>query len=489
MKYPKAGDPNPTVRLGILSIREERIQWADLEDYPPEDRLIVDVSWKPDSSQVVIQIQNRLQNQLDLILTDVDSGRLRRVLKETSEAWVNLLEPPYWLQDDSFLWLSERTGFRHLYHYSFGGKLLRAVTSGEWEVRDLEAIDEEQGCVYFSGTRDSHLENHLYRVGLDGRRLSRITELGNDHSVLFSPTFTHYIDTWSNVSTPPQVGVFDRRGSLVQNVVSDQGEVLEDYSLGETEFVGIQARDGFELSAFMITPPDFETGRKYPVLCHTYSGPHSHRMTSQKVRNTWGGIRYLWHQLLAQKGYMILVFDSRTASGKGVVSAWPVYRNLGAVELRDLEDILAWLSSKPFVDASRIGLWGWSYGGFLTAYALTHSEGLRLGIVGAPVTDWRLYDSIYTERYMGLPSENEDGYRESSVLEAAGDLKGKLLLIHGAMDENVHIQNTYQFADRLQRVGKQFDLMVYPHSRHSLSNSRQLEHMRRMMTGFILENL
>ena len=489
MKYPKAGDPNPTVRLGIVSIADGRTRWADLRKYQSEDFLIVSVSWKPDASTVVVQVQNRQQNWLDLNLVDVATGQTATVLRETSEAWVSVLDDPYWLQDGSFLWQSERTGFRHLYHYSSDGDLLGAITSGDWEVRDLEAVDESKGLVYFSGTRDTHLETHLYRVGLDGKGLVRITKEDGDHKVSFSPACTHYIDTWSDVSTPPQVGLFDDQGSFVRAIAENPVKVLEEYALGNTQFVQVQGRDGFELNALMIRPPDFDPRNKYPVLCHTYNGPYSHQITSQRVRNKWGGTGYLWHQLLAQEGYVIWICDSRTASGKGVSSAWPAYRNLGRVELRDLEDMLAWLKSKPFVDQSRIGLWGWSYGGFMTVYALTHSESFKLGIAGAPVTDWSLYDSVYTERYMDLPAENQQGYRDSSAMNSATALNGKLLLIHGAMDDNVHVQNTYKLADRLQRAGKEFELMIYPRSRHSITEPRRLKHMKLMMTRFILENL
>ena len=488
MKYPKAGDPNPTVRLGIVSVDEGRISWAHLQRYQTEDFLIVGVRWKPDSSKVAVQIQNREQTWLDLNWVYLN-GKTERVLRETSEAWVDVLADPFWLEDGSFLWQSERSGFRHLYHYSSDGHLKNALTSGAWEVRRLEAVDESEGLLYFSGTRDTVLETHLYQSRMDGKALSRITKEDGDHKVLFSPSCSYFVDTWSDVSNPPQLRLVDRRGVLVRVLAERKAEVLRDYRLGTAQFIRVAARDGFGLNALMIKPPGFEPDKKYPVLCHTYNGPHSHQINSQKVRNRWGGTGYLWHQLLAQKGYIIWICDSRTASGKGLSSAWPAYRNLGEVELRDMEDMVDWLQSQPFVDDSRIGLWGWSYGGFMTIYALTHSESFRMGIAGAPVTDWTLYDSVYTERYMGLPADNREGYRKSSTIESAVGLKGRLLVIHGAMDENVHVQNTYKLADRLQRAGKQFELMIYPQSRHSIQSPRRLKHLKDLMTQFILANL
>jgi dipeptidyl-peptidase-4 len=238
------------------------------------------------------------------------------------------------------------------------------------------------------------------------------------------------------------------------------------------------------MEAMMIKPPDFDPTKKYPVLEFTYSGPHA-----PQVRNGWGSTTYMWHQLMAQQGYIIWICDNRTGSGKGAESEWPVYENFGELELRDLEDGLKWLKSQPYVDGERIGIWGWSYGGYMTSYALTHSQSFKVGIAGGTVADWRDYDSIYTERYMRTPQNNPFGYKKSSPVTAAEDLHGKLLLIHGAIDDNVHIQNTVQFVYELQKAGKQFQLMVYPKSRHGVTDPLLVKHMRQMMTDFIVANL
>ena len=246
----------------------------------------------------------------------------------------------------------------------------------------------------------------------------------------------------------------------------------------------VKTRDGFEMEALMINPPDFDPSKKYPVLQYTSAGPHA-----PQVRNSWGGNRSMWHQMLAQKGYLIWICDNRTASGKGEISTWPVYKQMGVLELRDIEDGVNYLKSLPFVDADRIGIWGWSYGGFMTSYALTHSKIFKAGIAGGSVTDWHLYDSIYTERFMQTPKNNPNGYEQTSVVKAAKDLHGRLLLIHGVMDDNVHQQNTIQFVNALQKHGKQFDLMLYPTQRHGVVDPNQQYHMYSMITDFILRNL
>ncbi|HEX8457138.1 MAG TPA: S9 family peptidase [Pyrinomonadaceae bacterium] len=483
--YPKAGDPNPVVKLGIVNAAGGTTRWVDAGKYMPEDLLITRVGWTPDSRRVVFSAQDREQKYLDLNLANASDGKTTTLFHETTKAWVEAKDNnPRFLKDGSFLWLSERSGWQHLYHYGADGKLIRQVTDGKWEIRNVEGVDEAKGFVYFTGTEHSHIAPNLYRIKLDGTGMTRITEGEGSHRVDFNPTFTHYVHYWSDINTPQQVRLFDANGKLVRVLAENKVPVLSQYKLGKAELLQVKTRDGFTMEAMMIRPPDFDPSKKYPVMSFTYSGPQA-----PQVRNAWGGSAYLWHQMLAQKGYIVWVCDNRTASNKGVESAWPVYRNFGELELRDLEDGLSWLKSQPYVDGSRIGLWGWSYGGFMTSYALTHSQSFKIGIAGGTVADWRDYDSIYTERYMGTPQNNAEGYRKSSPIHAAKDLHGKLLLIHGTMDDNVHVQNTIQFAYELQKAGKPFQLMLYPKSRHGVTDPLLVKHMRQMMTDFILTNL
>jgi dipeptidyl-peptidase-4 len=484
--YPKAGDPNPIVRLGIISSTGGSTQWVDTAKYEGVEPLIVRVGWTPDGKKAVYEIQNREQTWLDLNLADPSNGKSETLLRESSKAWIDVdsIEEPFWLKDGSFLIFSERTGWRHLYHYSSDGKLIRQVTNGKWEARTLHGVDEANGFVYFSGTEHSHIANNAYRIKLDGTGLTRLTQTEGGHSANFNPTFTLFIDSWSDINTPPQVRLLKSDGSLARVIEENKVETLKQYKLGKPEFLQVKTRDGFVMEAIMIKPPDFDPSKKYPVMSYTYGGPHA-----PQVRNSWGAQTYMWHQLLAQKGYIIWICDNRSASGKGAESAWPAHRNLGELELRDLEDGLSWLKSQSYVDGSRIGLWGWSYGGFMTTYALTHSSSFKIGIAGGSVTDWRLYDTIYTERLMGTPQNNPEGYKKSAPLAAAKDLNGKLLLVHGMIDDNVHMQNTIQFAYELQKAGKPFQLMLYPKSRHGVSDPLLVKHMRATMTDFILANL
>jgi dipeptidyl-peptidase-4 len=482
--YPKAGDPNPIVKLGVVSAAGGDIRWVDTYKYQPADLLISRVAWTPDSKTVVYQAQNREQTFLDVNFAGARDGKSTNVIHEISKAWVAINENPIWLKDGTFIWASERNGWEHLYQYSTDGKLLRQITDGKWEIRSIEGVDEANGYIYFTAMKDNPIAPNGYRVKLDGTGLTRLTTTEGSHRVDLSPAHNYFVDVWSDLNTPSQVRLYDASGKLVRVISENKVDALKQYKLGDAELLQVKTRDGFVMEAMMIKPPDFNPNKKYPVMSFTYSGPHA-----PQVRNAWGSQAYMFHQLLAQKDYIIWVCDNRTASGKGMEATWPVYKNFGELELRDLEDGLTWLKSQSYVDGSRIGIWGWSYGGFMTSYALTHSESFKMGIAGGTVADWRDYDSVYTERYMGTPQNNPEGYKNSSPRNAAKNLHGKLLLIHGAIDDNVHMANTMQFIYELQKAGKQFQLMLYPKSRHGVTDPLLVKHMRQMMLDFIVENL
>ena len=482
--YPKAGDPNPLVELGVAGAVGGPVAWVDTSRYRPSEHLIVRVGWTPDGRQIVFQLQDREQIWLDLNLADATTGAMKTLLRETTPAFVEITDQPYWLDDGTLLWQSERTGYRHIYHYKGDGSLIRQVTEGDWEVRKLHGVDRRHNWIYFTATEHRPIEEHVYRVRLDGTGLERLSQRPGSHAAQFSPDFRHYLDTWSDVQTPKKVFLHTADGGQVRVVDDNPVSALGEYRLGGVEFLQIPTRDGFLMEAMLIKPPDFDPGRKYPVLQYNYGGPHA-----PVVRNAWLGDRFLWHHLLAQRGYVIWMCDNRSASGKGMKPVWETYGRLGEVELRDMEDGLAWLKRQSWVEEDRIGLWGWSYGGFMAAYAMTHSTSYKLAIAGAPVTDWRLYDSIYTERYMRRPQNNTAGYDATSVLKAAANLHGKLLLLHGTTDDNVHFQNTVKLVYALQQAGKEFELMIYADSRHRVRDRAELLHLRRVMTRFILENL
>ena len=481
--YPKAGDPNPVVQLGIVLATGGDTTWVTLDENRADEPLIVSVGWSGDGRQVVYQVQNREQTWLDLNLADV-TGATTHLLREESDAWVNVAGPPTWLADGSFLWRSERSGWMHLYHYGSDGTLRRQITDGAWEVRELHGIDKDTEWIYFSGTERSPIGGDVYRVRLDGSALTRLSEAPGTHRVRFNPGLSRYLDTVSTLSTPSRLQLFAADGTKTRALDENPVAVLADFRLSEPEFLQVSTRDGFVMEALMLKPPDFDPSRRYPVYQHVYGGPHL-----QRVRNRWIGSTYMFWQLLAQRGVIVWVLDNRTASGKGAVSTWPVYQNFGELELQDIEDGVAWLRNQPYVDATRIGIEGWSYGGFMVSYALTHSRSFTAGIAGGSVTDWRDYDTIYTERYMRRPSNNGPGYKKSSPRFRAANLHGALLLIHGAMDENVHVQNTLQFADALQQAGKTFEMMIYPRSRHRLGSPTLERHRHALMLDFTLRHL
>jgi dipeptidyl-peptidase-4 len=407
----------------------------------------------------------------------------KTLLRETTKAWVDVNGQPVWLKDGSFLWLSERTGFKHLYQYSADGKQIRQITNGPWEVRTLHGIDAANEWIYFSGTERSVLGTDVYRVHLDGSGLKRLSEAPGQHNANFNPSLTAYLDTFSDVSTPPSTSLHRGDGTRVRVVDANEAPLMRDLRISKPEFVQVKTRDGFVMEAMIIRPPDFDPSKKYPVYEHTYSGPHA-----QQVRNAWAGSTYLWHQFLAQHGVIVWICDNRSASGKGAESTWTAYKRLGEGELGDLEDGLTWLKSQPYVDGSRVALSGWSYGGFMTSYALTHSKMWSAGLSGGTVTDWRDYDSIYTERVMLMPQNNPEGYRATAPRWAAKDLHGNLLLMHGTIDDNVHMQNTIQFVYELEKANKPYQLQLYPKSRHGVVDPALNAHLRGAMWRFIEEN-
>lgn len=480
--YPKAGDPNPRVALKIVPADGGKIVDVDNARYTGGEFLIVNVTWAPDAKSVTYQVQNREQTWLDLVSATTD-GKSKALFRETTKAWVDPLGEPEWLPDGSFLWQSERTGWRHLYHYKSDGTLIRQVTNGEWEVRDVGGSDGQ--VVYFSGTERSPIGGDTYRINLDGTGLKRLSQAEGTHAATFNPKLTHYVDKWSDFDTPDQIRVHRSDGRELY--VVDANPVSLDYDLPPVEFLQVKTRDGFPMEAVLVKPPDFDPAKKYPVFQLTYAGPHA-----PKVANKWGGQgmqSLLFLQFVAQQGFVSWICDNRTASGKGAVSAWPAYKQLGEVELRDLEDGVSWLKSQPWVDGNRIAIFGWSYGGFMVAYAMTHSKSFAAGISGAPVTDWRNYDSVYTERVMLMPQNNPEGYDKSAPKLAAKNLHGHLLLLHGVADDNVHPQNTMQFAQELQQAGIPFEMMLYPRTRHTVVNKKTTMHIQMSILDFLKRRL
>jgi len=483
-RYPVAGGANPVVRVLVVSVQGGEPRAMDIG--AETDIYIPRVNWLNDSKHIAIQRLNRAQNTLDLLIANAATGKTRTALTESDPSWVNVGDELYFFKDGKrFLWSSERTGYRHLYLYDLEGKLLGQITKGEWEVTSLNAVEESKGVVYFTATEKSPLKRHLYRVGVDGSGFARITKEEGTHDAVLAPSAAAFYDNYSNTAAPPRQDLYRADGSRIAVINENQVTELADYRLSPVEFLTVKSRDGVLLNASIIKPPNFDAQKKYPVLVSTYGGPHA-----QVVRNVWGGSSFLWHELMAQKGYIVFLLDNRGSAGRGHVFETPLHLRLGAQELSDQRDGVQYLKSLPYVDAGRIGIWGWSYGGHMTLHAMFEAgDDFKAGFAGGPVTDWRYYDSIYTERYLGLPQKNEKGYRDSSPVKYAAQLKGKLLIAHGTGDDNVHFANTLTVINELIEAGKYVEVLAFPGRGHGVSDPPARRVLMQRVTQFFLDNL
>ncbi|HEV3384076.1 MAG TPA: DPP IV N-terminal domain-containing protein, partial [Gemmata sp.] len=476
--YPKTGDPNPLVKIGVVPAAGGKAVFLDYGEYPPDGIVISRVGWMPNSKAVFAYVQNRTQTWLDFVVWDTPESKPRKLFRETTKAWVEDLGQPHFLPDGSFLLVSERSGWKHLYHFAADGKSIAPVTSGEWEVHDVLRVDAESKQVYFTAAMTSPTGTDLCRATFGGKT-ELLTEKGKTHSVTLALSGPLFIDRFSDSKTPQQSAVWDADNGVVRKLDTNPVRERDELKFGKTERVRIAMKDGFELEAMITYPPVFDPKKKYPVWIFTYAGPHA-----PTVRDGFGGGRMM-DNTLGTSGIIVFRVDPRSASGKGAQSAWSCYKQLGVQELKDLEEAVGWICQNPWADAARVGISGHSYGGFMAAFALTHSKVFAAGIASAPVTDWKLYDTIYTERYMLTPKENADGFAKSSCVAAAKNLHGRLLIVHGMIDDNVHMQNSVQLVDALQKAGKDFELMFYPESRHGIGsphyNKLQLEFIRRTM--------
>ncbi|WP_165220855.1 DPP IV N-terminal domain-containing protein [Aquisphaera insulae] len=481
-RYPRSGEPNPKVRLGVVDALGGAVRWADLSGYSSDAFLISRVGWWPDGGAYYACIQDRIQTWLDLVKVPAGdpAPKPTRLFRDATKAWIADPEPLSFLGDGSFLWQSERDGWKHLYQYAADGTCRRQVTSGEWEVRSLIETNPRTDWIYFTATKDSPTSLNLYRKTLDGP-IERLTPGAGSHTVSVSPDGNLFVDTWSNLETPSKVRLHSVAGDLVRVVDNDPAHRLKEFRFAPRERIQVKTKDGAVLEGLLTLPPDLDPSKTYPVWFMTYGGPHTPMVT-----DGWLGGR-MWDQALATEGFIVFHADPRSASGKGATSAWKAYRQLGVRELEDIKEAIAWLKQRPYVDGARIGMAGHSYGGYMTSYAMTHSDLFAAGIAGAPVTDWHDYDSIYTERFMGLPQDNPDGYDKSSVVKAARNLHGKLLIIHGVVDDNVSVRNSLRLIEALQAANKDFELMIYPGSRHGIFsphyNRLQVDFIRRTLGG------
>jgi len=459
-RYPQAGTANSVVRLGVVAASGGKTRWLD----PPGsgEQLIARVTWMADSAEIAVHLLSRVQDRLEVAVIPASGGRARSVVSERSNTWINLRDDFAFLPDEKLLWGSEAgSGYRHLSVRT--GESAKPITGGEWEVTDLVCTDAKGGRVYYLSAELDVRERHLYSIGLDGSGKRRLTEARGTHAISMTPDCGSYIDSWSSLTEPPRKSLHDSNGKQIAMLTQPDTSIASTFELLPTEWVDFRGADGTLFHARLIKPAGFSPGKKYPAVVMVYGGPHS-----QTVRNQWRGAD--WDQALAHRGFVIWQMDNRGSAGRGHVFEKQLYRRFGKQELADQVEGVKHLVSLGFVDPARVGVYGWSYGGYMTLNSLFNAPDVfAAGVSGAPVTDWRQYDTIYTERYMGLPSENEEGYRASSVVHQAERLKGKLMLVHNFEDDNVLFQHTMRMIDALQKAGKQFELMLYPQKAHSVT--------------------
>ena len=486
-KYPKAGTNNVLVELAIQNINNGARRWVDLGE--DKDIYLARGKWMPNSETFTYQWQTRDQQTLELRAYNVPTEKQSVLLSETSNTWVNLHNDLYFLSDsDQFIWASERDGFKHLYLYENNGKLVRQLTQGDWVVDNIEAVDAKNNRIYFAGRKDTPLESHAYSVSLNGGDISRITNEGAYHSVSFSKDASIFIDRFSTINSPAQVSLNDASGKritwLEENKV-EEGHPLHAYmdSWTKPEFGDITTKDGATLKYRIYKPENLE--KKHPVIVYLYGGPHA-----QVVTNSWAGNRGLLMQHWVDKGYVVFTLDNRGSNYRGKAFEDPIYKKMGFVEVDDQVAGVEFLRTLPYVDAKRIGVHGHSYGGYMTLMTMFKAgDYFQAGVSGAPVTDWRLYDTHYTERYMGNPKTDDDAYTASSVFPYAKDLKGDLLIYHGMADDNVLFTHSTMLYKHLQDLAIPFETMDYPGKKHSIRGKQTGIHLYKTITNFFDRNL
>ncbi len=492
ISYPKVGDHNPEVRVGVADVQTGDLTWLDTG--LTGDFYIPRIYWTSEPNTLAVMTLNRAQNHLQLFFFDVTTGERRLVLEEESEAWIDVFDFYAGIMDFTyfpegsreFFWISDRDGNQHIYRYSYDGELINQVTEGDWVVTRVEAIVPETGTIYYTSTEESPLDRHLYAIRFDGSEKRRLTQSPGRHTVNVSPDGAWYIDTWSNTGTPRQVELWNTAGERLAILEdnSETSEWLELHAYSPLDLFQFTTSDGVNLDGSMILPPDFDESEQYPVLLSIYGGPGSQQVYNAFATNGW-------HQYLAQQGYIVVGLNNRGTGNYGRDFVEIVYENLGEWESHDFAEVAEYLSSLPYVDGENIAIQGTSYGGYMAVYTMLHyPELFAFGISNSPVTDWRLYDSIYTERYMGLLSENLEGYESSSTFPYVDRLDDPLLLVHSAMDENVHPQNTMQLLTALTNAGKDVQLRFYPPGAHGAAyNAESYLTMTEVYTNALCENL
>lgn len=483
-KYPKAGEENSKVSVHVFNVKNRTTKTMDIGN--PEEAYVPRLRWTPDPDKLGIIKLNRLQNELELYVANPASGVSNVLLTVREDKYIaeNVLDNILFLPDgEHFVYVGQEDGYNHIHLYSMAGIQIRQVTSGSWEITDFYGFDADNEVFFFQAAKESPLQREIYSVDMEGKDLKRLSPAKGYSSAKFSSDFSCFINTWSSSSEVPQIAVYENDGDLVR-VVEDNSalkEKLSEYEIPQKEFFTFETSEGVELNGYMIKPVGFDKSMQYPVLMSQYSGPGS-----QEVLDRW---QMNWEQYLASNGYLIVCVDGRGTGARGEEFLKTTYLKLGRYESDDQIETARYLGSLPYVDASRIGIWGWSFGGYMSSICLSKSDLFKVGIAVAPVTNWRYYDTIYTERFMRTPQMNPKGYDNNIPINMAGDLSGKLFLIHGSADDNVHFQNTMEYAEKLIQADKQFDMFVYPNRNHSIYGGNTRHHLYDMMSRYIFNNL
>ncbi len=498
-KYPKAGEANSKVSLHIYDLDADSSQEIDLEDQQDmasgdsepsveyNEFYIPRIKWSAEPMTLSVQVLNRHQNDLDLLFVDAENNKTSLVINETDKAYVDITDNLTFLEDNSFIWTSEKDGYNHIYHYNEEGKLLDQVTKGDWEVTNYYGYDEDTNRIFFQSTENGSVNRDVFSIKPNGKNKKRLTESDGMNSADFSADYTYFINTFTNTNTPSLYTLHKAKDGEQVREILNNNKLLEkvggyDFSPKELSTININGND---LNMWMIKPSDFDENKEYPLLMFQYSGPGS-----QSVSNSYFSTNDYWYQLLADKGYIIVCVDGRGTGFKGAEFKKVTYQELGKYEVEDQIAAAKKLSERNYIDSDRVGIWGWSYGGFMSSNAiLKGNDTFSMAIAVAPVTSWRFYDTVYTERYMRTPQENASGYDENSPLNHVEKLKGDYLLIHGGGDDNVHVQNTMRMVEELVQANKQFEWAIYPDRNHGIYGGNTRLHLYNMMTDFILEKL
>ena len=482
--YPTAGLHNSLVKIGVVNVNSGNTRWMDIGNNT--DIYIPRIKFTRDPGILSIQRLNRLQNKIELLFSNINTGQSKVILTDTDTAWVSVFDDLFFLKNsERFIWPSERDGYKHFYLYDYKGDLINQITKGNWEVNQLLSVDENIDKLYYLSDERSPIFLDFCSIDLNGKNRKFITEKPGYHKINISPNNNFFTDEFSTANSLPATDLYKINGEKIDNLITPDMSFFKEDNFSPLLFMKFKTSDGVFLNAYIIKPNNFDSTKKYPVLIFNYSGPGS-----QSVVDKWLGTDYIWHELLVQKGYIIFCLDNRGTGGRGKSFKDIVYKHLGKWEVNDQIEGAKYLVSLPYVDKSRIGIWGWSYGGYMAALTiLKGADYFKTAISVAPVIHWKFYDTIYTERYMQTPELNPEGYEESSPLSYIDKLKGKFLIIHGTADDNVHFQNTVTMVSKLQEFDKQFETMFYPGKLHGISSSTARIHLFSLITNFILNNL